>query len=433
MRFEDLGLAQAASEIRAGRISPVEYAQALLSRIDRLEPDLSAWVTIDRTKVLKEAKACEDEIRGAQIRGPLHGVPIGLKDIFRTKGLRTTAGSRFLQDYVPDCDAHAVTQLKRAGAIILGKTVTTEFATYDPGPTRNPWNPAHTPGGSSSGSAAAVAARMCPAATGTQTVGSIGRPAAYCGTVGFMPTQACVSRSGVFPVSWSLDHIGGFTRSVSDARLFLEGLSGEAIPFLETPKPVPIGVVRGFFSEKATPETRDLHEKLLHRLDSRLFVIEEALLPEIFNIQAAILRMIMRPELASVHADFHRMYSAAYSHKLRGLVETGMLVSSSDYLRALRLRRIYQREMVRLFEKFDILITPGAMDTAPEGLSNTGDPGFTGPWALADFPTITLPHALASNKLPVAIQISAAPMQEDKLFSVATLLETAIGFHHHNL
>jgi len=249
MNFENLTLAQAASEIRNKKISPVEYVRALLSRIDELEPKLHAWVTIDRERALQEAKACEDEVRGGRLRGPLHGVPIGLKDIFRTKGLRTTAGSRFLQDYVPDYDSESVTQLQRAGAIILGKTVTTEFATYDAGPTRNPWNTACTPGGSSSGSAVAVAARMCPAATGTQTVGSIGRPAAYCGVVGFMPTQARVSRSGVFPVSWSLDHIGGFTRSVADSHLFLEALCGQAIPKVQAPKPLRIGALREFFAE----------------------------------------------------------------------------------------------------------------------------------------------------------------------------------------
>ena len=183
MNFEDFGLGQAASEIRTGKISPVEYLQALLSRIEKLEPKLHGWVTIDGKRALQEAKVCEAEVRAGAFRGPLHGVPIGLKDIFRTKGLRTTAGSRFLQNYVPDYDAASVTRLKQSGAIIMGKAVTTEFATYDAGPSRNPWNPAHTPGGSSSGSAVVVAASMCPAATGTQTVGSIGRPAAYCGIV----------------------------------------------------------------------------------------------------------------------------------------------------------------------------------------------------------------------------------------------------------
>jgi Asp-tRNA(Asn)/Glu-tRNA(Gln) amidotransferase A subunit family amidase len=342
--------------------------------------------------------------------------------------LRTTAGARFLQDFVPDHDAEPVARLKQAGAIVLGKTVTTEFASYDPGPTRNPWNSAHTPGGSSSGSAAAVASRMCAAATGSQTVASISRPAAYCGVVGFMPTQARVSRSGVIPVSWSLDHIGSFTRSVGDARLFLEALSGEGIAKRDLPKIIRVGVLREFFSVNASPETRTLHEDLLRRLNSAPFVLEEAKLPEIFSIQSAVLNLILRAEVASAHTDYHRAYATLYGNKLRGLIETGMLLTANNYLRALRLRRVYQKQMAQLFRNYDILLSPGAKDTAPAGLGYTGDPGFSGPWALADFPTITLPQTVASNGLPVGIQLTAAPMKEPFLFDVAELVEDAIGF-----
>jgi Asp-tRNA(Asn)/Glu-tRNA(Gln) amidotransferase A subunit family amidase len=423
MNLEDLTLVQASSQIREGRLSPVEYLKALLNRIDKLEPHILAWVTINRENALKEAHACEAEAKSGRFRGPLHGVPIGVKDIFCTKGLRTTAGSRFLQDFVPDHDAEAVTQLRRAGAVILGKTVTTEFATFDPGPTRNPHNPAHTPGGSSSGSAAAVAARMCPAATGSQTVASIGRPAAYCGVVGIVPTQARVSRSGVFPVSWSLDHIGGFGRRVADAKLMLEALSGESLPNAAVKKPIRMGVLRGLFESKASPETRDLHESFLKKLDSQTFALEEARMPAIFEIQSSILMTIFRAEVAAIHAAFYRDHSTSYSDKLRALVETGMLLEARSYLLAMRLRKVYQRELARLFQEFDVLITPGATGTAPEGLGYTGDPSFSGPWALADFPTLTVPHARASNGLPVAVQISAAPMNESTLFAVGELLE----------
>ena len=234
-------------------------------------------------------------------------MPIGIKDIFCTKGLQsTTAGARFLQDLVPDYDAHAVGQLKRAGAIVLGKTVTTEFASFDPGPTRNPWNREHTPGGSSSGSATAVAAGMCPAATGSQTVASIGRPAAYCGVVGFMPTQSRVSRAGVFPVSWALDHIGGLTRSVADAHLLLEVLSGETITRTPIHKPIRIGSLRGFFASKASPETRNLHETLLRKLAGPQFDIEHidsSQFPGIFDIQASILQTILRVEISSARTN----------------------------------------------------------------------------------------------------------------------------------
>ncbi len=423
MNLEDLTLTQVAASIRDGSVSPVEYVQALLGRIDKLESELHAWITIDRDRVIEDAESCETEAKAGRFRGPLHGVPVGLKDIFFTKDLRTTAGARFLQTFTPGYDAACVTHLRQAGAIILGKTVTTEFATFDPGPTRNPRNPEHTPGGSSSGSAAAVAARMCPAATGTQTVGSVGRPAAYCGIVGFMPTQSRISRVGIFPVSWSVDHVGGFTRSVSDARLLLEGLAGESLEPFRPAETVRVGVLRGFFSTNASEETRAIHESTLKRLNRPPFVFEEAVLPPIFDFQSAILTTILRCEIASAHSGFHRYNSSLYSAKLRGLVETGMIIESLDYLRALRLRRVYQREMGRLFEKFDVLVSPGATGTAPSGLSYTGDPGFSGPWSLADFPTLTLPSAVASNGLPLGIQITSPSMSESLLFAVGTLIE----------
>src|SRR6476646_3925389 len=199
MNLEDLSLIDAAAGIRSGDFSPVEYVRRLLARIDEMEPRLEAWVTIDREKVLTDAGECEKEARNKRFRGPLHGIPLGIKDIFYTKGLRTMMGSVLFKDFVPAEDAHAVARLKEAGAIVLGKTVTTVFANLDPGPTRNPWNLKHTPGGSSSGSAAAVASRMCPAAIGSQTVGSVGRPAAFCGVASLVPAQQRISLKGVFP------------------------------------------------------------------------------------------------------------------------------------------------------------------------------------------------------------------------------------------
>src|ERR1700730_8077 len=189
MNLTDLSLIDAAASIRSGSLSPVDYALALFARMDALDPGIQAWTTVDREAVLLEARRCETEARAGQFRGPLHGVPVGIKDIFYTKDLRTTMGSDLFADYVPSHDARAVAKLKQAGAIVLGKTVTTMFANLDPGPTRNPWNTEHTPGGSSSGSAAAVAARMCPAAIGSQTVGSVGRPAAFCGIASLVPAQ----------------------------------------------------------------------------------------------------------------------------------------------------------------------------------------------------------------------------------------------------
>ena len=294
----ELTASDAARCIRQRELSPVVLVESLLHRIDRLEPQVQAWVTIDRAGALATARQLEEEVQRGSTRGPLHGVPIGVKDIYYTAGLKTTGGSRIYADFVPSYDATAVARLKQAGAIILGKTVTTEFATADPGPTRNPWNLAHTPGGSSSGSAAGVAARMIPAALGSQTGGSIQRPAAYCGVFGLKPTHGRVSAYGVFPVSWCLDHIGPLARSVADIALVLQVLAGHdprdpASSHAPVPdyvqavqradRPPRVGLVRQFFLERADPELRQHTEGVAHRLAQAGASVEEIRLPDSFR------------------------------------------------------------------------------------------------------------------------------------------------------
>jgi aspartyl-tRNA(Asn)/glutamyl-tRNA(Gln) amidotransferase subunit A len=429
MNLEDLSLADAAAGIRSGELSPVDYISHLLDRIDAIEPRLQAWVTIDRKTVLSQASELEIEAKRQQFRGPLHGIPVGIKDIFFTKRLRTTMGSVLFEDFVPDEDAQAVIKLKAAGAIVLGKTVTTVFANLDPGPTRNPWNLEHTPGGSSSGSAAAVAARMCPASIGTQTVGSVGRPAAFCGLPSLVPARPRISLKNVFPLAWSLDHAGIFARSVQDIRLMLDAMNEGTI---ENPirlrRPIRVGVIRGFFYENATEEVRTLNDALVQKLAAAGFEVDEARLPGIFEIQQSILRTILRSETSSIHEALFAKHPEAYGPKLRMLVETGMLISAADYLRAKRLRRKYQREMGQLFENFDVLLTPAAPGTAPHGITTTGDPVMNGPWTLSDFPIMTLPYALCDNGLPIGVQLTGAPLQEGMLLEVAKQMESVIAF-----
>jgi Asp-tRNA(Asn)/Glu-tRNA(Gln) amidotransferase A subunit family amidase len=378
---------------------------------------------------LSEAKQCEAEARKKQFRGPLHGIPVGIKDIFYTKGLRTTMGSVLFKDFVPDRDAETVVRLRSAGAIIMGKTVTTMFANLDPGPTRNPWNLGHTPGGSSSGSAAAVAARMCPAAIGTQTVGSVGRPAAFNGIVSIVPTRETVGLAGVFPLAWSLDHAGAFGRSVADVELMFEAMKRPQPGIPQMARRIfRIGVIRGFFYENATAEARSLNDTLADKLAGSGFEVEEAALPGIFALGPLILRAIVRTEAAAIHEQLFRSAPASYGPKLRTLIETGMLMEGVDYLRARRLRRQYQRDMAKLFEKFDALMTPAAPGTAPEGIGTTGDPIMNGPWTLANFPTMTLPYALGSNGLPIGVQLSGRPLEEPLLLEVARAVEAVVGF-----
>lgn len=429
MNPEDLSLSQAAAAIRDGTLSAVEYARILLARIDAIEPRLQAWVTIDRESVLLEASRCESEVRRKEFRGPLHGVPVGVKDIFHTKDMRTTMGSPIFKDFIPSEDARAVAKLKAAGAIVPGKTVTTMFAYLDPGPTRNPWNLNHTPGGSSSGSAAAVAARMCPAAIGTQTVGSVCRPGAFCGVAALMPSRQRISLKNVFPFAWSLDHAGMFARGVADLRLLLDAMTESPLD----PRPAPagvtrIGVVRDFFFKHATADARAHVDLVAKKLADGGFEVEEAGLPAIFDIQQSILRTILRSETSSIHQRLFAEHGETYGLKLRALIETGMLVSAGEYLRAKRLRRQYQREMAKLFERFDVLLTPAAPGAAPEGISATGDAVMNGPWTLADFPTVTLPCGLASNGLPIGVQFTCAPFQEPALLDFAERIEPMLDF-----
>jgi aspartyl-tRNA(Asn)/glutamyl-tRNA(Gln) amidotransferase subunit A len=426
MNPDALSLIAASQAIRDGSLSPVEYTNALFARIDRLEPEVHAWVTIDREAVLAEARKCEAEAHSKRFRGPLHGIPVGIKDLFYTKGLRTTMGSPLFRDFVPQEDSHAVARLKEAGAIILGKTVTTMFANLDPGPTRNPVNLGHTPGGSSSGSAAAVGARMCPAAIGSQTVGSVGRPAAFCGVASIMPTQQRISLRNAWPLAWSLDHVGIMGRSVADLEIMLDAMSETPVEKTERRRPFRIGIIRDFFYRHATHEAQVLNDKLAEKLAAAGFEMQEVSLPAIFEVANPVVRTIIRSETASVHEKIFPPNRETYGPKIRAMIEMGMLVPAEDYVRARRVRRKYQAEMMRLFGKCDALMTPAAPGTAPEGITTTGDPVMNGPWTLADFPTMTLPHATGANGLPIGVQLSGPPLQEGLLLAVARAVEAVL-------
>jgi aspartyl-tRNA(Asn)/glutamyl-tRNA(Gln) amidotransferase subunit A len=430
MSLEALSLVDAASSIRSGSLSPLDYVQGLLSRVDAVEPRVHAWTTIDRDAVLAEARQLELEAREKKFRGPLHGIPVGIKDIFYTKDLRTTIGTTAFADFVPSYDASVVKKLRSAGAIIMGKCVTTVLIFLDPGPTRNPWNTDHTPAGSSSGSAAAVAAGMCPASIGSQTVGSVGRPGAFNGVVSIMPTQSRVNLAGAFPLAWSLDHVGAFTRSAADLDVLLGAMSDSPMPS-NWARPgghkFRIGVIRGFFHDKAEAESRAGIDALAGKLSNAGFHVEEAALPSIFDLHQALIRTILRAEAASTHQDLILNKPDAYGPKLRDLVQMGRLIDATSYLRARRIRRHYQRDMASLFAHFDILLTPGAPGPAPAGMA-TGDPVMQAPWSLADFPTMTLPSGLSTNGMPLGVQLSAAPLHEGLLLEAAKAIEPVIGF-----
>ena len=438
----EFSVAQSAEEIRQGRLSPVELAESLLGRIDDLDPGLQAWVTIDREDVISAAKDREADRTSGRSTGLIHGVPVGLKDIFYTEGMKTTACSKIYADFVPEYDATCVAKIKAAGGIVLGKAVTTEFATSDPSPTRNPWNPAHTPGGSSSGSAVAVATQMCAAALGSQTGGSTCRPAAYNGIVGLKATYGRISRYGVVPVSWSLDTVGILVRTVEDAATMLQVMAGhdpndpgsstQPVPdFLEemrsADRPPRIGLVSGFFQEHSTNEVWQHTREAAQKLAQAGAAVEDVGLPPSFASCHSCQRVVMNVECAAFHEESFRTRADEYGPRIRAGIEMGMLVPGVDYLKAQRLRRVFRQEMTAMLEGYDVVLTPATPAPAPRDLNTTGDAAFQSPWTSAGLPTIVIPSGMSQDGLPLGIQLAAAPWQEGALLGAAQWAQKALG------
>jgi aspartyl-tRNA(Asn)/glutamyl-tRNA(Gln) amidotransferase subunit A len=441
MNLHELTAAEAAAAIRERRATPEDLVESLLARIDALEPTVQAWVRVDREGARRAARELSAEAARGLFRGPLHGVPFGAKDIFYTAGLPTEAGSAVYRGFVPTYDATSVARLRAAGAILLGKLQTTEFATLDPAPTRNPWNPGHTPGGSSAGSAASVAARMVPLSLGTQTAGSTLRPASYCGLVGIKPTYGRISVRGVIPVTWTQDHVGPMARSVEDIALLLGVVAGHdpadpgsltaPVPdyraALARRRPPRIGLVREFFLERADAEVARVTGATVDRLASAGAAVEEAKLPPSFAVIHAAGWTIVQVEASAFHADLHATKAALYRPRIRETIEVGALVPGELYLRAQRVRRQFRREMAAVLDRFDVLLTPTTATPAPSGLGATGDPFFQTPWTAGGFPTITVPCRLSASGLPLGIQLIAPHLAEAPLLAAAAWCEEVLG------
>ncbi len=440
MSPHELGAADAARAIRGKELSPVDLLETVLARIDAVDARVQAWAFIDRAGARAMARQRADEAARGIFHGPLHGVPFGVKDIFYTDGLPTEAGSKVLAGFVPTYDATSVARLKNAGGVLVGKCHTTEFATYDPAPTRNPWNLACTPGGSSSGSAAAVAARMVPLALGTQTIGSNVRPAAYCGLVGLKPTFGRISTRGVIPLTYTQDHVGLMARKVEDIALGLLAVAGhdphepsssrEPVPDylagLTHRRPPRIGLVREFFFERATAEVARVTTAAIDRLAHAGATVEEVKLPPSFRAVHAAAHLIMRSDTASIHAEFYAQKADLYRPAIRSAIELGMLLTGDLYVRSLRVRRQFRRELAPLLARYDVLLTPTTPAPAPEGTA-TGDPLFQVPWSLSGLPSITVPCGLAASGLPLGIQLVSAAFTEAPLLATAAWCEDVLG------
>jgi Asp-tRNA(Asn)/Glu-tRNA(Gln) amidotransferase A subunit family amidase len=422
MALTDLHLLSASEAIRLirdGRLSSEELVEAYLARIREVDAQVQAWTFLDQDYALAQARAADELRLSGQPIGALHGVPVGIKDIFDTADMPTENGSVIHAGRTPSRDATAVARLRAAGAVIMGKTVTTEFAYFSPGKTRNPHNPEHTPGGSSSGSAAAVASGMVPLALGSQTNGSTIRPAAYCGIVGFKPTHGWISRHNVSALSRTLDHVGLFARAVEDIALFAEQLVGydEAdpdtrprarIPFVsiaseEAPLAPMFALVKTPMWERVDDDTREGFAELVEDLGEQVEEIE--LFPS--AIEAWELHQtIMSAEMA---LNLEREYKTArdrLSEKLRKQIEQGREVPAIDYQRALARIDPIHESFVELFQqRYDAILTPAASGPAPKGLDATGDPSFCTLWTLCGMPAISLPLMQAKNGLPIGVQL----------------------------
>jgi len=435
MELADLGALEVRALLESGQCSSEELTRACLARVEAREPQLQAWAFLDPALALAQAREADTRRRRGQALGPLHGLPVGVKDIFDTRDMPTEDGTVLHRGRTPGADATAVARLREAGAVILGKTVTTELATYHPGPTRNPHNPGHTPGGSSSGSAAAVAAGMCPLALGTQTNGSVIRPAAYCGVYGYKPSFGLISRHRVLQQSRPLDQVGVFARSLADLALLAETLMGhdpldpdtrlQARPRLqallaeEPPVPPRLALVEGSSWEQTDDEVRGGFAELAEQLGER---VERVALPAGFGAVLEAHRTVMEADLA---LSFEREYQHGreqLSPTLQAMLERGRTVTAVAYHKALLLREEARTALQPLFQRVDALITPAVAGAAPHGLDATGSPVFCTPWTFIGAPALSLPLLQSESGLPIGVQLVAGSSDDARLLRTARWL-----------
>jgi len=427
-RPNEMSLADAARALRDGSLTSVDLVTACLERIDSREDVVGAWECVDRDGALAEARR-RDATSGD---GVLHGIPIAVKDIIDTVDMATTCGSPIYRDRRPQWDASCVALARRAGAIPLGKTVSTEFAYFAPGKTANPRNPAHTPGGSSSGSAAAVADMMVPAAFGTQTAASIIRPASYCGVVGYKPSFATFSLAGVKAFAESFDTLGLITRTVEDAALMRAALLGVVPPpSLNGHGRAPrIGVCRTSHWMEAEPATQAAIAGAAEAFARAGAHVGEATLPQWFEGLVDLHKLMMAYEAARSLAYEYDRHGAMLSPQLRALIELGMRQPREAYAAACADARRGRDELALRMSAWDVLLTPSAKGEAPRGLDATGDPVFSRMWTLLQVPSVTLPGMTGPSGLPVGVQLVGALGEDDTLLSLAKWAESAIAAAH---
>jgi aspartyl-tRNA(Asn)/glutamyl-tRNA(Gln) amidotransferase subunit A len=444
-----LTIADAGRLLRKRELSSLDLTRACLDRIASLEPVLNAFITVTADHALAAAEQADLQLAAGVDRGPLHGIPVAVKDLCATAGVRTTAGSKVLEDWVPDFDATVVTKLREAGAVSLGKLNLHEFAYGTTsanvfyGPVHNPWALDCHPGGSSGGSGAAVAAGECFGAIGSDTGGSIRIPAALCGTVGLMPTYGLVSRAGVTPLSWSLDHLGPLARTVEDAALFLNAIAGHdpadpasaEVPGFDATAELGrdiaglrIGVARSQFRQ-VEPEVRDSVDEAISVLERLGAHVSDVDLP---MLDAGLRLTVLMAEASAYHAEWLRERPQDYSDQVRTLLQWGLTIPAHEYLNDLRLRRQFTNEVRAAMQSVDVI----AMPTCPavtcpiaDGESDYRYAALTGPWDFTGQPVISVPCGFGARGLPVGLSLAGRPFEEALLCRTAHAYEQATPWH----
>ncbi|MCH8109651.1 MAG: aspartyl/glutamyl-tRNA amidotransferase subunit A [Chloroflexi bacterium] len=455
-------IAELSDMIRQKEISPVELTMAYLERIDALNERLGAFITVMREHALSQARQAERSIQAGDYLGPLHGIPVAIKDIIYTRGVLTSAGSRVLADHVPDEDSTLVERLSEAGAVLLGKLNLSEFAiggtiNHPYGVPRNPWNTDHTAGGSSSGSGIAVAGGLSAGALGSDTGGSIRGPASFCGIVGIRPTYRRVTRHGVVPMAWSLDTVGPMTRTVEDCAIMLRVIAGrDERDTTSSHEPVPdylenlndgvgglrVGLPREMFEfDGLDEETRDAVMKAVGVLEELGASSDEMSLPT-SERSGAVFIAIADVEAATFHLPWLKTKGDDYDWSTRTRLESAALTPSSVYIKAQRVRELIRRELEDALSRFDVIIMPTGPVTAPTIAASTGSPGgyyqgrsdlgrrrYTSPAALAGLPALSVPCGFSRSGLPIGMQIIGKPFDEGLLFRVGQAYENAANWH----
>lgn len=430
MTIREAQLGVAADALREDSRSAAAYVADLYERIDEHESDVRAWAGGPKPRewVEAEVEALARRYPEPERRPPLYGVPVGVKDIFHVEGLPTRAGSELPPGVLAGSQAAVVTALREAGALVLGKTVTTEFAYFEPGPTRNPHDLAHTPGGSSSGSAAAVAAGMCPLAVGTQTIGSVIRPATFCGIVGFKPSYGRIPLDGVIPLASAVDHVGLFTQDLAGMQLAAAVCVDGWTESVDPDRPV-LGVPDGEYLSQATETGLDRFENHVDALESAGFEVRRVSAFEHVDAVNDRHEQLVAAEAALAHHEWFDEYSDRYADSTAELILDGQAVSVKEHADARRGRERLRRslEATMAEHEIDVWITPGAPGPAPEGIESTGDPVMNGPWTHAGMPAVAIPAGTVDG-LPVGLQCVGAFGADERLLASVEHIRTAVSY-----